>query len=111
MDNLYQLNSLAQCCEDSGDYKTAEKIFFQLLSLKGAILGRNYPGCGTDLYNLGLLNFALNDYSRARQLLIRALQIQKRERKNRQLDVTETLQTLAQLRREKDRQCELERAS
>ena len=107
MDKLYQLNSVAQHCEDNGDYKSAENLFSRALYLKARIFGRTYPGCGTDLYNLGLLNFALNNYDRARQLFIRALQIHKQEIKSRQLDVTETLQTLAQLRREKHSQCQL----
>jgi tetratricopeptide (TPR) repeat protein len=101
MNKLCQLTSFAQNYEKNGDYKNAEDLFFRVLHLKTRILGRHYPGCGTDLYNLGLLNFSLSNYDRARQLLVRALQIHRKERKNRQQDVNQTLQTLAQLRREK----------
>jgi tetratricopeptide (TPR) repeat protein len=114
MENLYKLNQLsqlAQRCEDKGDYKSAEKLFFQLINLKSEMLGRNYSGCGTDLYNLGLLNFALGKYGRARRFLIRSLQIHKQELKTRRSDVTEALQTLAKLRREQNSQQQLTKVS
>lgn len=77
------------------DYQTAEYLAYEMLHLKTRMLGRNYPGCSGDLYNIGVLNLALSNYSRAKRFLVRALQMQKIEGKR--LDLIKTLQTLARL--------------
>jgi hypothetical protein len=77
------------------DVRTAEYLAHQMLHLKTRTLGRNYPGCSVDMYNIGLLNLALQDYYQAKRFLVRALQIQKAEG-NRQ-DILKTLQTLSRL--------------
>lgn len=90
------------------DYRTAEYLALQMLHLKTATLGRNYPGCSANLYNIGLLNLALKDYYRAKRFLVRALQILKSEGKRQ--DIVKTLQTLSRLHRKERPAYVLEKA-
>ncbi len=99
---LYKLYKLSRQYNDAGNYTQAEYALLYMIRLKTELLGRNYAGCSFDLYSLGLINTALNKYDRARRFLIRALQIQKSHKEmSRLINVSQTLQMLAGLRREK----------
>lgn len=106
MERKPQLNLFTKGQED--DYRTAEYLAYQMLNLKTRTLGRNYPGCSMDLYNIGLLNFAMDDYGRAKRFLVRALQMQKNERKR--PDMVKTLRTLALLHKKERSTCMLQEA-
>ncbi len=101
MQRKYQFNLFGQHYYQ--DNHTAEYLANQMLQLKTRVLGRNYPGCSSDLYNLGLLNLSLGDYLRAKRFLVRALQIQKNE--NSRGDVIATLRTLATLHQQEKSVC------
>ncbi len=99
---LYGRSEVAIASSDIKYYADAEYFLEKIIHKKTALLGRNYAGCSFDLYNLGLINNALQNYERARRFIIRALQIQRKEKPlRRAINVGDSLEKLALLRKNK----------
>ena len=106
---MYSKPHLNLFSHEAEDYQTAEYLAHQMLHLKTRMFGRNYPGCDTDLYNIGLLNLAMDKYTQAKRFLIRALQIQRA--KGKRDEVSKILQQLAHLHKREKLDLVLQKAS
>lgn len=94
MKRARELKRLGNSYEERGDYESAELLFRKALSMQEKQLGNEHPSIASDLYNLGLLCYALQKYNDAELFLMRAWAI---ERKSLGLMHPETLSTLEAL--------------
>lgn len=112
MFKLYKLYKLSQEYLQFENYALAANTLQKMIRLKSELLGRNYMGCSFDLYNLGLINNSLKNYKCARRFLIRALQMQRSNKEMIKLiNIAETLQILAEIRRANKTQLEIAEAA
>jgi tetratricopeptide (TPR) repeat protein/CHAT domain-containing protein len=82
-----------------GDYREAEHLYEQSLSIQRAILGDLHPDVATSLHNLAVLYEAMGEPARAESLYQQALAVQRRVLGEQHPDVATTLSNLAELYR------------
>lgn len=73
-----QLKTLAELLEEQGDYVSAEPLFRKSLAVKESLFGSEHEELADDLFNLGLLCFALDKFDEAESFLLRAWSIERR---------------------------------
>lgn len=90
-----ELRAEAQQHEDTGNYAEAERVLSESLLLRKENLGDTHLEVAEDYYNLGLLNMALDNNSRAESLLLRSLLIRRLEFDSDHPDVQDAVNMLA----------------
>jgi tetratricopeptide (TPR) repeat protein len=73
-----ELKLLGDQYEERGDYESAELLFRRALSDQEARLGEDHPSLALDLYNLGLLCYAMEKFGDAETFLMRAWMIERK---------------------------------
>lgn len=92
--------ALAQTFEDNGDYERAAQILQSAIKLKEKEYGIEHPELGEDLFNLGLLCWAIDKQGEAQRLLSRSLDIYKRTFGSDHREVREIDNVIAELNAE-----------
>lgn len=90
-----ELREEAQHQEDIGNYEEAERVLSESLLLRKENLGDTHLEVAEDYYNLGLLNMALDNNSRAESLLLRSLLIRRLQFDSDHPDVKDAVNMLA----------------
>jgi tetratricopeptide (TPR) repeat protein len=92
-----RLNRVADLHEENGDYRLAASWRQRALALKQISKVADDVELALDYYNLGLLHFALDEFTSAERNLIKALQLQKELLGDEHLDTRETILMLRNL--------------
>jgi tetratricopeptide (TPR) repeat protein len=96
----FTARSLVQHFEDIGDYKKAEHLLLDILSQKQRE-GAKSISLAEDLYELGLVYLASNNFAQADHFLQRAYEIQVKELGYDHIDTKETHNVLRELQEER----------
>jgi len=97
MKEVAQLRILGERFEEQGDYESAEAVLRKALHLEEGRLGSDHPSLASDLYNLGVLCYALDKYADAEFFLTRAWMIEKRHLGKLHPETVSTLNLLSEL--------------
>lgn len=106
--NVFDLKLLGDQYEESGDYESAELLYRKALSQQEVSLGEDHPSLAVDLYNLGLLCFAMEKFSDAESLLMRAWSIERHHYGATHPCTQATLEALSDVYYDADRNVEME---
>lgn len=108
MKHVSELKRLGDQYEEQGDYESAELLFRKALADQELSLGDEHPGLAPDLYNLGLLCYALEKYIDAESFLMRAWAIERKSCGPMHPTTLATLEALSELYYDADRNVQLE---
>ncbi|MGH9550511.1 MAG: tetratricopeptide repeat protein [Terriglobales bacterium] len=97
MKQVAELRRLGDLYEDRGDYESAELLFRKALSVQEQELGEEHPLLAPDLYNLGLLCYALEKFNDAETFLMRAWAIERTSFGPMHPETLATLEALSEL--------------
>jgi tetratricopeptide (TPR) repeat protein len=92
-----ELKILGDQYEERGDYESAELLFRRALFDQEQSLGEEHPTLALDLYNLGLLCYALEKFADAETFLMRAWMIERKSHGPMHPDTLATLEALNEL--------------
>lgn len=106
--NVIELKKLGDTYEEQGDYESAELIYRRALAIQEKELGEEHPTLSVDLYNLGLLCYAMQRYTEAEVFLMRAWAIERTHFGPMHHETLATLEALSELYYDANRNVEVE---
>ena len=101
MDALSYLTARAERYEEIGDYESAERLWTVVLSMEEKKWGKDSLNLTKTMYNFGMLYFALENYSKAEQLLMKCLEIERKCLPSNHPDISETVNALTSIHLER----------
>src|SRR5580658_9966738 len=106
--NVIELKRLGDQYEEQGDYESAELLFRKAVSVQEQEVGEEHPSLTVDLYNLGLLCFALGKYYDSESFLMRAWSIERTHLGPMHHQTLATLEALSEVYYDVNRNVEVE---
>jgi len=103
-----ELKRLGDQYAELGDYESAELLLRNALSAQERELGEEHPSLSVDLYNLGLLCYALDKFNDAETFLMRAWAIERKCFGPMHSDTLATLEALSELYYDANRNTSIE---